>query len=143
MSSYWDYVGDYISTPGSAISKGYAMYNRWVDDLHGGNRWLAYGVPIYGGLRYLQEQWQQYEDYYNNTGEDPLYGTKYGSYNSATGGATNVARSTLRMSRSLASLYPAEVKEDLTPKKTQMFRASREAADHWKSAWQVYNRRFD
>lgn len=126
------------------------MYNRLVNNTHGGNRYALYGVPVYGQWRFLDDMWRYAEDYYRNTGEDALYGRKYGGYGAVTNAAGNAVSSPIRMSRSLSKLYPAEVSEDLAMKwgnawamKATMFSRSREAADHWALAWNQYNRRFD
>lgn len=127
-SSYW-------------LGGGY--FNELYDSAHGGLRYLLSQIPIYGWSRRILDDANYAEDYYRNTGEDPLYMRRYGSNaGGSIGGLASPLSQIPKMARSLAALYPAEVKEDLANSwkdawkmKRESYYASAMAANAWNDAW--------
>lgn len=146
MSQYWDLFsgqfrnGYYWRHPELMTLPG--QYNYWYDNSHGGLKRALAEVPVLGNLRKKWDAIVSAEDYYRNTGEDPRYMSRYGANAGSVSGIAGPFGGVPRMARSLAGLYPAEVKENLELKYNTA-KMYRESADHWKSAWQEYNRRFE
>lgn len=139
---YWDFIKEY-SMADSPYSKANAGYRYFYENSHGGWRRALSYVPIFGWQKRVEDEIQYAEDYYRNTGEDPLYMQRYGSRAGADiNGIGSPLSQVPRMARSLSRLYPAEIKEDLANAwkdawrmKRESYYASAQAANAWNDAW--------
>lgn len=116
MSSYWDYLSSALRTPlttGPAAPI-WAAFNQLYDNSHGSDRYWLSKVPILGWGRKWSDEAQQAQDQYNNTGTDPAYIDRInGGGSIGPLGGIGLGTGAVKMARSLAGVYTAEVIEDV------------------------------
>ena len=123
MSDYWDYVKDAMANYGNINNMFQSLYNRAYDDSHGSTRYWLSKVPWLSTWRKYQDESKQAQDRYDNTGVDEAYidrviGFSGADFNSTLSG---VAGRTMRMARSMATLYVPEVVEDVGSRFNNMY----------------------
>lgn len=114
MTSYWDYLKkDWHYGPVLSFAK--ARYDQAWDESHGSNKYWLSKVPIWGQMKKWEDEAQQWQDQYNNTGKDPTYSTAYGNSSpfGASVGMAAGAAGAAKMVFSLSEMYSAEVVADV------------------------------
>lgn len=112
------------------------IYDWLYDRAHGGDKYAISQVPLLGWWRRVRDSSREAQDYYDNTGEDPLYMSRYGGNAGSVSGIAGPLSRVPRMARSLSALYPAEIKENLNLR-IQSYRESQRAALYWNEAWKT------
>lgn len=124
MSSYWDYVTSSLKDPftNPFTAPIWAAYNKWYDESHGSEKYIASKVPIFSWYRRFRDAAKSAQDSYDSTHTDPAYSTSLRGpgFESLYGGAV-AAGGVARMASSLSTMYAPEVVEDVGTRFNHMY----------------------
>lgn len=125
MGSYEDFL--------FGVRNPLGAWKRFTDVLyersHGSARAILESLPFTGGLRKWEQSVRKAEDHYNNTGTDPQYG--YGTPTMPGLRELSSAVAPVKMARSLAKMYGAEVELDIAKERREAWTQSHKAANAW------------
>lgn len=116
MSDYGDFLRKWApqSMGGWSAAAMQDLFEQFYDNSHGSQRYYLRNTP-WGFVRYLEDKAKAAQDRFDNTGVDEAYAGRIDSslYGAGMGIAAGLSRGALRMARSLADVYVAEVTEDV------------------------------
>lgn len=114
MSDYANFLRNFSPSLHGGSAAMQDLFEQLYDNSHGRDRYYLRNTP-WGFVRNLEDKAKAAQDRYDNTGVDEAYAGRIDSslYGAGMGIASGLSGGAVRMARSLASVYGAEVIENV------------------------------